>query len=83
MGFEGRRIVENRKERQKGRVILKKSDKKEEITSTDFPEGGNTNCTNRTPGIPTRELPLSQNSIRILGTLTSSLRQFLWIFIIT
>ena len=54
MGFEGRRTVENRIEKQKGRVI--ESDKKEEITSTEFPEGGNTIYTNRTPGIPTGDL---------------------------
>ena len=37
--WEGRRIVENRKVRQKGRVT--ESDRKRGITSTEFPEGGN------------------------------------------
>ena len=40
MNREVRRIVENWKGRQIGRVI--ESDKKEEITSTEFPEGRNT-----------------------------------------
>ena len=53
MGFEDSRIVENRKERQKGRVI--ENGRKRGITSTEFPEGGNTIYTNRTPGIPTGE----------------------------
>ena len=45
-----RRIVENRKRRQIGRVI--ESDRKKEITSTEFPEGGNTIYIERTPRHP-------------------------------
>ena len=47
MDSEVRRIVENGKGIQIGRVI--ESDRKEEITSTEFPEGGNTIYTKRTP----------------------------------
>ena len=45
MDREVRRIVENRKGRQKCRVI--ESNKKEEITCTEFLEGGNTIYTNK------------------------------------
>ena len=38
MDWEGRRTVDNRKGRQKGRVT--ESDRTEEISSTEFPEGG-------------------------------------------
>ena len=34
---------------------------KEEISSTEFPEGGNTIYTNRTPGIPTGETEEQKN----------------------
>ena len=50
MNLEVRRIVEKRKGRQiveSQRVI-----EKEEITSAEFSEGGNTIYTKRTPGIP-------------------------------
>ena len=50
MDWEGRRIVENRKGRQIVRIT--ESDKKEEIISTEFPEGEDTIYTKRTPRHP-------------------------------
>ena len=47
---EVRRIVEERKGGQIGRVI--ESDRKEEIALKDFPEGGTTIYTKRTPRHP-------------------------------
>ena len=46
MSHRGRKIVDDSKaggKKNKGRV--KESDRKEEITSTEFPEGGNTTST--------------------------------------
>ena len=50
MGCKGRRTADNRKGRHKDRVI--ESDRTEEISSTEFPKGGNTIYT-KAPGIPT------------------------------
>ena len=41
MDDKGQRTVDNRKRGQKGRVV--KSDRKEKITSREFPKAGNTN----------------------------------------
>ena len=50
MGCKGGRTADNRKGRHKGRV--KESNRTEEISSKEFPEGGNTIYT-KAPGIPT------------------------------
>ena len=53
MNLKVRGIVENRKGRQIVRIIDQRGIVKEEITSTEFPEGGDTIYTKRTPGIST------------------------------
>ena len=57
MDWIGRRIVEKIGKRDK-KAELQRAREKEEITSTEFPEGGNTIYTNRTPGIPTGRFSL-------------------------
>ena len=49
MNLKVRGIVENRKGRQIVRIIDQRAIVKEEITSTEFPEGGDTIYTKRTP----------------------------------
>ena len=50
MSYKGRGTADNSKRRQKGRIT--ESDRTEEISCTEFPEGGNTLYT-KAPGIPT------------------------------
>ena len=49
----GRETVNIRKGRRKGRVIDRRVIEKEEFTSTEFPDGGNTVSTKITPHIAT------------------------------
>ena len=50
MGLKVRKTVQNRKGRLEGRAV--EGDKKEEITSTEFSEGGNTIYTKGIPRHP-------------------------------